>query len=127
MRKIKYFYGWKPSIPDIRDLVYKSKGVKLPNQVDLRIFCPPVYDQGQLGSCTANAVAAALDFERYKQKENFITPSRLFIYYNERKDDHTVGSDSGATIRESVKAVAKYGACPEVEWPYDIKIFKRKP
>jgi len=122
-----YYYGWKPSIPDQRDLLYAPTNIKLPESVDLRSLCPPVYNQGQLGSCTANAVAGALDFERHKQDESFIGPSRLFIYYNERMDDGTVKSDAGATIRESVKAVSKYGACPEVEWPYQIKNFTEKP
>lgn len=39
--------------------------VSLPSSVDLSTSAdmPPVYDQGQLGSCTANAISAALDFE----------------------------------------------------------------
>ena len=124
----KHFYGWLPDVPDHRDKVYLSlPSLGLPAEVDLRPGCPPVYDQGQLGSCTANAISAALDFERHKQGEPFMSPSRLFVYYNERSDDGTVSSDSGATIRESVKAVLSYGACPESEWPYNIAHFTSKP
>lgn len=121
-------FGWKPDLPDIRDHYYVAqlKG-ELPLSVDMRKDCPPVYDQGKLGSCTANAIAAALDFERHKQAEAFITPSRLFIYYNERLDDNTVESDSGASIRESVKTVHKKGACTEQEWPYHIDMFAVEP
>src|SRR4051812_38919528 len=53
----------------------------LPKKVDLRSGCPPVYDQGELGSCTANAIAGALQFDLIKQKmPDVFSPSRLFIY-----------------------------------------------
>jgi hypothetical protein len=43
------------------------------------------------------------------------TPSRLFIYYNERVIEGTVAHDAGAQIRDGIKAVAKLGAPPEDE------------
>jgi hypothetical protein len=62
-------YGWMPDVPDQRDLVFAAARVAaLPPSVDLRPGCPPVYDQGQLGSCTANAIAAAIQFEQIRQK-----------------------------------------------------------
>lgn len=91
---------------------------------------PPVYDQGQLGSCTANAIAAAIEFDQMKQhlgSPHPFTPSRLFIYYNERVIEHSVNSDSGAQIRDGVKSVSKQGDCPETEWPYDATKFTQKP
>lgn len=123
----KHTFGWLPDEPDNRDYLYSPVKVQIPDSVDLRIQMPAVYDQGQLGSCTANAVAGALDFQRARQAEHFITPSRLFIYYNERKDQHTIKEDSGASIRESAKAVKKYGACPESEWKYHVSKFTHKP
>ncbi len=94
----------------------------------MRPQCPPVYDQGQLGSCTANAIAGAIQFDRLKQQlAQVFVPSRLFIYYNERATEHTVDSDSGAQIRDGIKSVAKLGDCPETEWPYTIARFKTKP
>ena len=124
-------YGWIRDIPDQRDHLYAAPVVALaalPPSVDLRAACPPVYDQGQLGSCTANGIAAALQFDRMKQKltPNFI-PSRLFIYYNERVIEHTVASDSGAQIRDGIKSVGQQGDCPETEWPYNIASFAQKP
>jgi C1A family cysteine protease len=62
----------------------RSSATGLPASADLRPQCPPVYDQGQLGSCTANAIAGAIQFDRLKQQLARFTPSRLFIYYNER-------------------------------------------
>lgn len=123
-------YGWVPDLPDHRDQLYVAPwevvGV-LPARVDLRPECPPVYDQGRLGSCTANALAAAIEFDRLKQRLNDFTPSRLFIYYNERVIEHSVDSDSGAMIRDGIKSVARQGDCPETEWPYVISKFKTKP
>jgi len=128
-RKIKR-YGWVPDLPDHRDHLYSVpfEVLKaLPAQIDLRSQCPPVYDQGQLGSCTANAIAAAIEFERMRQKLKDFMPSRLFIYYNERAMEGTVDSDSGAQIRDGIKSVATLGDCPEAEWQYDIAKFTVKP
>ena len=123
-------YGWLPDLPDHRDFLFAAP-VELagapPAKVDLRAQCPPVYDQGQLGSCTANAIAAAIEFDRLKQKLNDFTPSRLFVYYNERAIEHSVDSDSGAQIRDGIKSVARQGDCPETEWPYVIAKFRTKP
>jgi C1A family cysteine protease len=95
--------------------------------VDLRPDCPPVYDQGQLGSCTANAIAAAIEFDRRKEGIKDWVPSRLFIYYNERAIEGTVNSDSGARIRDGMKCVAHQGECDEKLWPYDINKFTIEP
>jgi len=115
-------YGWKPDLPDARDLMFtapKPVTDNLPPSTDLRQGCPAVYDQGQIGSCTANAIAAAFEFELLKQRLTDFMPSRLFIYYNERKIEGSVASDSGAQIRDGVMSVHKQGVCPESEWPYD--------
>jgi len=101
---------------------------KLPPSVDLRSQCPPtVYDQGQLGSCTANAIGGAFEFGLLKQGLPDFMPSRLFIYYNERVIEGTVGSDSGAMIRDGIKSVNKQGVCSEDDWKYDIERFTEKP
>jgi C1A family cysteine protease len=124
-------YGWIPDVPDQRDHLYAAPIARLrafPPKTDLRRQCPAVYDQGELGSCTGNAIAGAVQFDRRKLKRrpDFV-PSRLFIYYNERVIEHTVESDSGAQIRDGIKSVAKLGVCPETEWPYDIAKFAVKP
>ncbi|MGE1155538.1 C1 family peptidase [Pseudomonas kitaguniensis] len=124
-------YGWIRDLPDHRDHLYAAPSAMLaalPPSVDLRPHCPPVYDQGQLGSCTANGIAGAIQFDRMKQKLTpLFEPSRLFIYYNERVIEHTVDSDSGAMIRTGIKSVGVQGDCPESEWPYDITKFTVKP
>ena len=99
----------------------------LPTKVDLRSKMPRVYDQGHLGSCTANAIGAAFEFDLMKQRQKDFMPSRLFIYYNERAIEGTVDSDSGAMIRDGIKSTAKLGVCTEDTWPYDLARFTEKP
>ncbi len=128
-RKIKR-YGWVPDLPDARDLMFAAADrvlSELPRQVDLRPQCPAIYDQGQLGSCTANAIGGAFELTQMKEGQPDFTPSRLFIYYNERKIEGTVDEDSGAMIRDGVKSVHKLGVCPEESWPYDLARFTNKP
>src|SRR5579871_6673555 len=122
-------YGWKRDLPDHRDVkhIFTLTATTLPTEIDLRVNCPPVYDQGQLGSCTANAIAAAYEFDQIKQKDAAFVPSRLFIYYNERALEHTTSYDSGATIRDSARTINLNGVCPETMWPYNIAEFTLKP
>lgn len=123
-------YGWVPDIPDNRDIMFRKVyriPVKLPSSVDLRPQCSPVEDQGQLGSCTANALVAAAEFLMIKDKKPYADLSRLFVYYNERVIEHTVNQDSGAMIRDGIKTLAKQGVCAEKLWPYNIKVFTKKP
>ena len=124
-------YGWIRDIPDQRDYAYAAPLMRfpkgLPPSVDLRSECPPIYDQGQLGSCTANGIAAAIEFDQRKLGNMEFTPSRLFIYYNERVIEGNVNQDSGAQIRDGIKSVATLGAPPETDWPYDTSKYTEKP
>jgi len=124
-------YGWVRDLPDARDFVYAAPLIRfpkgLPASIDLRTQCPPIYNQGQLGSCTGNGIAGAIEFDQHKQGNHEFMPSRLFIYYNERVMEGTVSQDSGAQIRDGVKSVATLGAPPETDWPYDIAKFAQKP
>src|SRR4051794_39278894 len=128
-RRIRRF-GWIPDLPDHRDLLFAAPSPiqkDVPPKADLTSQCPSVYDQGELGSCTGNAIAAAIEFDLLKQKLTDFMPSRLFIYYNERVIEGTVASDSGAQIRDGIKTVASLGVCSESEWQYDIAKFAEKP
>jgi C1A family cysteine protease len=128
-RKVKR-YGWKPQLPDHRDLKLSWTipiTAPLPPLTDLRGGCPPVYDQGDLGSCTANAIAGAFEFELLRSKMLDIMPSRLFIYYNERVIEGDTQQDNGAQIRDGMKSIATQGVCGELDWPYDITKFAWTP
>lgn len=123
-------YGWRRDLPDFRDEIrpWSVTDSDLPKKVDLRPNCPPVYDQGQTGSCTANAIAAALEFDQQRQKmEPLWVPSRLFIYWNERATDGDADVDHGSSIRTGMKVVSSLGYCEESEWPFDPANVLTKP
>ena len=125
-------YGWRPDKPDFRDHVYraaKTARKPLPEKVDLREtgFLPPVYDQGQTGSCTAQSIAGAIQYGLKAQSKHVHIPSRLFIYYNERLMEGTTNVDAGAEIRDGIKSVAKEGAPDEKFWPWDPTALYGKP
>lgn len=101
--------------------------IKITPQVDLRKSMPPIYDQGNLGSCTANAIGATDHYRMIIDKKIAFMPSRLFIYYNERAIEGTIDKDSGASLRDGIKTLAKQGVCPEAMWPYNVPAFKDKP
>lgn len=121
-------FGWKPDLPDFRDHIYSVvKPIKLPLLWDMRPNDPPIYDQGQAGSCTGNAIGGDIEFEQIKQGKTPFVPSRLFIYWNERNMEGTVNEDSGASIRDGIKSVANLGVCHETLWPYNLEKLFDKP
>ena len=126
---MKREYGWIPDLPDQRDFLFSkiSKPGVLPPSVDLRPTCSPVEDQGDLGSCTANALAGALEYLEGKDGVPYVDFSRMFIYYNERVIEGTVSQDSGAMIRDGIKSLAAQGVCSERLWPYNVGKFAVKP
>lgn len=125
---IKHGYGWVADLPDHRDKMYSvSIPAPLPQIVDLRPMDSPIFDQLNLGSCTANSLAGALQFLEKKDKVKYMDLSRLFIYYSERVIENTVNYDSGATLRDGIKALASLGTCSATCWPYIISKFTDQP
>jgi C1A family cysteine protease len=125
-------YGWNKAGHYYKSaekyILQDSHLSKIIKHVDLRDECPAIYDQGHLGSCTANALAFCYQYDELHQKEpNQFTPSRLFIYYNERNMEGHVLEDSGAEIHDGVQALNTIGVCSETEWVYDISKFTVKP
>lgn len=125
-------YGWRPDTPDQRDKKLSMPRLlttEFPQSMDLRPHCPPIWDQGQLGSCTAQAISAALQFEAIKSKQfdANVVRSRLFIYWYERFLENSINTDAGAEIRDGIKAVATVGACNESLWWYNATKFMVKP
>lgn len=121
-------YGCHRDVIDHRDYLLNQKTLSLLPKVDLRLNCPVIYNQGNLGSCVANGTSFCIQFDqiKYHMTHQFV-PSRLFIYYNTRVIEHTVDLDSGTTIRDALTAVNRQGACPEPNWPYVINRFAIKP
>lgn len=132
---LRYKLGWLPDVPDRRDVPFSAVfrvPRKFPAQVDLRTGCSTVEAQGNLGSCTAQALVGALEFLQVREvgpeaKTRFRDLSRLFVYYNERLTMGTVREDSGAMLRTGIKTLKAQGVCREKLWPYKISRFADKP
>lgn len=123
-KKIKL--QWVPDKLDTRDYKYQITTRISPDIVDLRPYCSPIENQGNLGSCTGQAVAGAIELLN-KRNGKPTDVSRLFIYYYARLLEGTTNYDDGAYIRDAIKASNKYGVSLEKYWPYDIKRFNKEP
>jgi C1A family cysteine protease len=131
-----YRFGWLKDEPDSRDFAIASTPVlkELKSQIeaskaksaDLRQFCSPIEDQGNIGSCTAQAASGMMEFYEKKSLGNHIDASRLFIYKVTRLLMKETG-DTGAYLRTTMKALAHFGVCPEEFWPYKAKDFDKEP
>ena len=133
--------GWLPDYPDFRDytpeheviltLLKKTKAAqpskaKLPATADLRPWCSPVEDQGNLGSCTAHAGVGVVEYFERRSFGKHIDASRLFLYKVTRNLMHSTG-DTGAFLRNAMGAIALFGVPPEEYWPYKISDFDKEP
>lgn len=141
MAEFKRGMGWLPDYPDIRDYTFESRellkrddiqalmaplglqkadGTTAPSSVDLRRWCPPVEDQGGIGSCTANAGAGMVEYYENRAFGRHLDASRLFLYKVTRNLAQLQG-DSGAYIRSTMGALVLFGVPPEKYWPYTDK------
>jgi len=133
--------GWLRDLPDFRDLradspkiaevLKKSKALKrvaarAPAAVDLRRWCPPVEDQGELGSCTANAGVALLEYFERRTTGEHLDASRLFLYKTTRNLLGWAGDD-GAYLRTTMKAMVLFGVPPEQYWQYEPARLNEEP
>jgi len=93
-------------------------------------YDPPieVYDQGDLGSCTANSSALAYKLHLKKQKAQCFEPSRLYIYANSRLlEGVALSEDNGAELRDVMRAIKAYHVCDESVWSYESDHYFVKP
>lgn len=121
--------GWIKDTPDERDYKYSLRVPQrqtLPS-VDLRPKCPKVLNQGELGSCTACAATAMVQFVRGVEKHPNWQPSPLFTYYSTRLIEGSVDRDNGASLRNTIASTVRYGVTPELFWKYNISNFKVNP
>ena len=146
--------GWVPDLPDFRDYkvdhdkisdknkligqelsvkemlgvvgVYDDEAVSLKKSVDLRGFCSPIEDQGSIGSCTAQAAAAVVEYFEKRASGRHIDASRLFLYKVSRNLLHWTG-DTGAYLRTAMGALVLFGVPPEEYWPYNSANYELEP
>jgi hypothetical protein len=113
--------------PSPKDYRTTFKAGSIPDKVDLRQYCTAVEDQGQLGSCTANATVGAMEYLYKKRDGQSVDLSRLFTYYNSRRMRGTTNQDTGAYISDATASILAFGVCREDIWPYDIRTFANEP
>ena len=146
--------GWLPDYPSIKDYtknqnkvaekllrlgqkdsiktmlnkvgVLKDTPKEVPASVDLREWCSPVEDQGNLGSCTANAGAGLVEYFEKRAFGKYLNASRLFLYKVTRNLLHWKG-DTGAFLRTTMEAMVLFGVPPEEYYPYKIVNFEKEP
>jgi C1A family cysteine protease len=119
-------YGWVRGHGDIRDHIHAPTLRALPSHIDITPSMPAVYDQGELGSCTENALGAAFEYALIAKGHDYM-PSRLWLYYEVRAAEGTVSYDAGSVIRDGAKVLSHMGCPPETAWPYRVTKFATKP
>jgi len=90
--------------------------------IDLRDKFNEIFDQGKIGSCTANALTSIFEYD----KPNF-KGSRLFLYYNERLYINETHKDEGAYLSDGILSLKSYGICEERYHPYIISNVFKEP
>jgi C1A family cysteine protease len=126
----QHFYGYKKDRFDTRDYRYQIRlhPMARPPAVDLRPSTSSVRDQGNLGSCVGFAAATGMrEFLENTAKQSLTVMSPLFLYYQCRVIEGTVGEDVGAEPRDVMKVLVGQGCAPEADWPYVISKFTKAP
>ncbi len=138
--------GWVPDIPSRLDYDWKTSKVREalengPRKIkalksdgeeptghwyDNIAYCPPVENQGELGSCTAHSVVGMMEYMMLRAKIPHVNLSRLFLYKVTRRLMNWTG-DTGAYLRTTLQAAANFGVPPEHYWPYDFLRFEEDP
>lgn len=131
LRDLPDFRDYHPDSPAIAAVLKRSRSLKVvaakaPSTVDLRKWCPPVEDQGDLGSCTANAGVALLEYFERRASGRHLDASRLFLYKTSRNLLGWTGDD-GAFLRTTMKAMVLFGIPPEQYWKYQVAKFNDEP
>jgi len=98
----------------------------IPTSQNLREWCSPIENQGNLGSCTANAACGAIEYFERKKFGKHVDGSRLFVYKATRNLLHWTG-DQGAFLRSTMGALTLFGVPPEEYWPYDVSEYDVEP
>lgn len=146
--------GWLPDYPDFRDKTVDSDDVSLrlkglgqkdsirkmlvktgaakatkpslPTSVSLEPWFSPIEDQGDLGSCTANAGVGMVEYFERRAFGKHTDASRLFLYKTTRNMMQEIG-DTGAFLRTTMGAMVLFGLPPEEYWPYNVANFDTEP
>lgn len=145
--------GWLPDYPDFRDYtiekdtvsgklksfgqrpitkmlgevgVTKTVSTTTPDKHDVKQWCPPIENQLNLGSCTANAGVGLVEYFENRAFGRHTDASRLFLYKVTRNLLGWTG-DRGAYLRTTMAAMALFGVPPEQYWEYIVQDFDVEP
>jgi C1A family cysteine protease len=102
-----------------------SETGNLPMWHSMKQYCPAPVDQGQEGSCTANAFQGGYrtTCKYLKNADAEFVPSRSYYYFHERltedsQHDPADLTDSGADEVDGLQWAVTSGVCSETSWPY---------
>ena len=98
----------------------------LPDLVDLSLWYSSIEDQGSLNSCTALAGVALTEYFAKKAFGKYTDVSPMFLYKAARNLMQRQG-DTGASVRETMKAMVLFGVPPEEHWPYNEEKYDEEP
>jgi len=114
----------------VKEMLKKAKMARLPKTLpataDLRPWCSPIENQGNLASCTAHAGVGMVEYFERRAYAKHVDASRLFLYKATRNLMHWTG-DTGAFIRNTMGALVLFGVPPEEYWPYVTADFDKEP
>lgn len=101
------------------------KKSSVPTLGSIKNYCGVPYNQGDIGSCTANAFCMAYQIETVVKEHNRVFLSRLDFYYNERLAEDPSKNpqdlkDSGGDVIDGLYIAKTRGICLESSWPYDV-------
>ncbi len=129
-------FNARPDRYDIRDRCYQPRLVNLPPtfpapeviEGKLKLYKKLVLDQGSEGACTGFALAAMINYLRFKDgvlmaadgKEQMPEKvSARMLYEHARLYDEWPGEDyDGSSCRGALKGWHRHGVCLEETWPY---------
>jgi C1A family cysteine protease len=127
----KFCLGYVPDNNDPRDYIFKASSSPSDEITSIDLTQGdsflPIRNQGKIGSCTAFAVGALVEFIRARKSLISWETSPLFTYYTTRQQVNEIHEDSGAMLRDVFKAVGVYGTTKEEIWPYDVSQFTVTP
>lgn len=123
----QHIYGWRGKLPGLTYPAADTTDLQILKEVDPRPHMPAVFDQGELGSCTANATATCFQYDSIVDGKDCGPLSRLWIYYFERAIEHTLGQGDTGAYGHDAFTVARHGIPDESRYPYLINHFEAKP
>jgi hypothetical protein len=102
-----------------------SGSAALPEWGSVKKYCTQPYDQGDEGSCTANAFCMAYKIlcRGLKNSDVNFEPSRAYLHFKERLEELSPNAD----VVDGEHYVQLYGICSEESWPYVLENMNSVP